>query len=93
MRLNNRGAARWRFDAVDMDYESLGVGKMKVGERGLRGLWCEHRATVQHRNLIMAECVLFCCLHPRVSSANIRKRQASGLALTHWLEDKDKVRV
>lgn len=58
---------------------------MKVGEGGLRGLRREHRATAQHRNLIMAECVLFCCLHPRVNSANIRKgRRVAWLSHTGW---------
>lgn len=68
--------------------DGLWVCSSRIGWKRLRedcvGLRCKRRATAEHRNLIKAECVLFCCLHLRVNSANIRK------GWRHWLEDEDR---
>lgn len=48
--------------------------RIKMGEERLLEPGCKHIATAaDQRNLIMVECVLFCCLHPRVKLDNIKK--------------------
>lgn len=64
--------------------------RISVGKAGLHRLRFPQRGTVQQRNLIMAGCVLLCCLHPGVILTNIRRAGQRAWPSDKRLENKDK---